>query len=77
MKFTNYYSFVHNYSKLTSTLTHILKSSCAKLLAAKYTLKSQAKVYKKFGSLLKSPSGISFIKSKNKIKSNNKKSIFF
>jgi Type II intron maturase len=61
---TNYYSFTHNYNHLISTLTHFLKGSCAKLLAAKFTLKTQAKVYKKFGSLLTSPKGAKFIKPK-------------
>src|SRR5215469_9565047 len=61
---SNYYSFVHNYNKLISLLTYTLKSSCAKLLAAKFTLKTQAKVYKKFGPQLKSPKGLEFIKPK-------------
>jgi hypothetical protein len=62
--YTNYYSFVHNYNKLISTLTQVLKGSCAKLLAAKFSLKTQVKVYKKFGPLLKSPTGAEFIKPK-------------
>jgi hypothetical protein len=53
--YLNYYKFVHNYGNLVSLLVHILKGSCAKLLAAKYTLGTQAKVYQKFGSLLTSP----------------------
>jgi hypothetical protein len=63
-EYANFYSFVHNYNLLISTLTHILKSSCAKLLAAKYSLKSQTKIYKKFGPNLRSPTGAEFIKSK-------------
>jgi len=51
-KYLNYYYFVNNYSYLVSTLIHILKGSCAKLLAAKFSLKTQAKVYKKFGNNL-------------------------
>ena len=47
--YINYYSFVHNFGIMTSSIVHILKSSCAKLLAAKFTLKTQAKVYEKFG----------------------------
>lgn len=62
--YTNFYSFAHNYNQLISTLTHILKSSCAKLLAAKYNLRSQSKVYKKFGPNLRSPRGAEFIKPK-------------
>ena len=60
--YANYYSFTHNYNKLISTLTHVLKGSCAKLLAVKFNLKTQAKVYKKFSPLLKSPTGAEFIK---------------
>lgn len=55
--YLNYYSFTHNFGTMTSSLVHILKSSCAKLLAAKYTLITQAKVYKKFGALLTAPAG--------------------
>jgi len=62
--YANYYSFAHNYNNLISTLTHILKGSCAKLLAAKFTLGTQAKVYKKFGPYLRSSSGAEFIKPK-------------
>jgi group II intron reverse transcriptase/maturase len=62
--YANFYSFAHNYNKLISTLILILKGSCTKLLAAKYTLRSQAKVYKKFGTSLRSPSGAEFIKPK-------------
>lgn len=60
--YSNYYSFVQNRSTLIGILTFYLKGSCAKLLAAKLNLKRQAAVYKKFGGLLKSPSGIEFIK---------------
>jgi hypothetical protein len=59
--FLNYYSFVHNYSRVVSYVGYILKQSCAKLLAAKFTLGTTIKVYKKFGKNLKSPKGISFI----------------
>ncbi len=50
----NYYSFVDNVSVLCFIL-YILKSSAAKLLATKFSLGTQRKVYKKFGSYLKSP----------------------
>ena len=50
--YLNYYSFVHNYGTLTSRLMFILKSSCCKLLAAKFKLKTTASVYKKFGNNL-------------------------
>lgn len=58
----NYYSFVHNMNELSSRIHHILKGSCAKLLAAKFTLKSQSKVYEKFGSNLKGEDRHGFIK---------------
>lgn len=66
-RYADFYSFAHNYSKLISTLTHVLKGSCAKLLAVKFSLKSQAKVYKKFGPSLRSPTGTEFIKPKQSI----------
>lgn len=50
--YLNYYSFVHNYGVLTSRILLIMKGSCAKLLAAKYSLKTTAQVYKKFGKKL-------------------------
>jgi len=53
--YLNYYKFTHNYGKLTSSLVYILKSSCAKLLAAKYSLGTEAKVYRKFGPQLAVP----------------------
>lgn len=59
--YMNYYSFVHNHSKLVSTLHFTLKTSCAKLLAAKFKLGTTAKVYKKFGPLLRGPK-TSFVK---------------
>jgi group II intron reverse transcriptase/maturase len=48
----NYYSFIDNVLVL-ARIYYILKSSAAKLLAAKYSLGTQAKVYKKFGNSLK------------------------
>lgn len=60
--YINYYSFVHNYGKLVCLLTFILKQSAAKLLAAKFKLKTRAKVFKKFGNGLTSPNKISFLK---------------
>jgi hypothetical protein len=51
--YLNYYSFAHNYSRLAASLTHILKGSCAKLLAAKFTLRDVARVLNKFGTDLK------------------------
>jgi hypothetical protein len=48
-----YYSFAQNLNKLSSRLHFILLSSCAKLLASKFTLRTQAAVFKKFGKSLK------------------------
>lgn len=69
--YLNYYSFVYNYAKMAGWTYMNLKSSCAKLLAAKYTLKSQNRVYKQFGKDLKgrrSKNKISFINITYKIK---------
>lgn len=71
--YLNYYSFVNNYGKLTSRLMFILKSSCCKLLAAKYNLKTMASVYKRFGKNLTAPAikqnekPLSFIKPSYKL----------
>ena len=48
----NYYSFVHNYSRLVSRTLFVLKHSCAKLLAAKFSLGTMSKVFNKFGNNL-------------------------
>lgn len=48
-----YYSFVHNKNVLSARMYLILKSSCVKLLASKFTLGTQAAVFKKFGKKLK------------------------
>jgi hypothetical protein len=47
--YLNYYSFVHNYSRLASYLYFTLKGSCGKLLAAKFSMRSMVKVLTKFG----------------------------
>jgi hypothetical protein len=47
--FINYYSFVHNYAKICSITYYILRTSCACLLAAKYSIRYKSRVYKKFG----------------------------
>nr|QKQ12916.1 Cox3 [Sparassis crispa] len=59
--FLNYYSFAHNYSKVVSSLNNILRQSCAKLLATKFSLGNSSQAYKKFGRDLKSPNGIKFL----------------
>lgn len=58
----NYYRFVHNFNELSSRVHYVLKSSCAKLLAAKFTLKSQARVFESYGKDLKGKDKHSFIK---------------
>jgi hypothetical protein len=50
----NYYSFVRNYSNLVSMTYFTLYGSCAKLLAAKFSLGSVGKVVAKFGKQLSS-----------------------
>lgn len=47
--YLNYYNFAHNYTRVASYLAYILKESCAKLLAAKYSLSTMAKVHQKYG----------------------------
>lgn len=47
--YLNYYKFAHNYGRVASVTVYILKQSCAKLLAAKYSLDTMARVYAKFG----------------------------
>lgn len=60
--YLNYYNFAHNYGRLASYTEYILKQSCAKLLAAKFSLGTMAKVYKKFGNALTGPKGKSLFK---------------
>jgi group II intron reverse transcriptase/maturase len=45
----NYYSMIHNYSYIATYTYYNLFLSCSKLLAAKFSLNSTAKVIKKFG----------------------------
>jgi len=59
--YLNYYSFAMNKNQLSSYLHFTLKTSCAKLLAAKFTLKSQNKLYQEFGKDLKGKDKIGFI----------------
>jgi nicotine oxidoreductase len=65
--YLNYYSFVHNYGRLASFVEFILKQSCSKLLATKFTLKTMAQVYKKFGGKMTGPKGINLFKPSYKI----------
>jgi Type II intron maturase/AI2M/AI1M-like, HNH endonuclease len=61
--YLNYYSFAHNYNGVVNLVQHILKSSCAKLLAAKFNLRTQKKVFEKFGSDMSVTSDVSKNKS--------------
>jgi len=47
--YLNYYKFTHNYSRIASSIGFYLKQSCAKLLAAKFSMGTMAKAYSKFG----------------------------
>lgn len=49
----NYYRFADNFNDLSSKVHYILKESCAKLLAVKFSLKTQGKVFAKYGKNLK------------------------
>lgn len=69
--YLNYYSFAHNYGEMAATTEFTLKQSCAKLLAAKFTLKTMSKVFQKFGPNLQAPTtegnGAQFLKPSYKI----------
>jgi hypothetical protein len=65
--YLNYYSFTHNYSRVASSLEFILKTSCAKLLAAKFKLRSVSNVIKQYGSDLKGDDKVGFIKPSYKL----------
>jgi hypothetical protein len=57
----NYYSFAENRNRISSSVHYILKTSCSKLLAAKFKLVTQSKVFAKFGSNLKGEDRIGFV----------------
>jgi len=65
--YLNYYSFTHNYSRVASSLEFILYTSCAKLLAAKFNLRSVSKVIKTFGKDLRGKDKIGFMKPSYKL----------
>lgn len=58
----NYYSFVSNLNQLSTIVHFVLKRSCATLLAAKFTLGSQASVFARFGKELKGKDKHGFVK---------------
>jgi hypothetical protein len=47
--YLNYYSFTHNYPRIVSRLGLILRQSCAKLLATKFSLGTMAKTFNNLG----------------------------
>ena len=59
--YINYYSFAENLNRVSSWLHFVLKTSCAKLLAAKFKLETQNKVFIKYGSDLKGEDRIGFV----------------
>jgi hypothetical protein len=59
--YINYYSFAVNLNQLSSWVHYILKTSCAKLLAAKFNMKSQSKIHKTFGKDMKGKDRIKFV----------------
>lgn len=65
--YLNYYSFTHNYPRVASSLEFILKTSCAKLLAAKFKLRSVTEVIKKYGKDLKGGDKTGILKPSYKI----------
>lgn len=64
---TNFYSFAHNLGHAGGYVHMILKASCAKLLAAKFSLNSQKKVFEKFGKNLKGEDNIAFVEANYKV----------
>lgn len=63
-EFINYYSLAHNLGSFSGYIHMVLKSSCAKLLAAKFNLKSQKKTYEAFGKNLLGKDKIAFVNRK-------------
>ena len=66
--YLNYYSFTHNYNRVAASLTHLLRESCAKLLAAKFSLRRRSKVIQKFGPDLKGGDKAAFYQPDLKLK---------
>jgi group II intron reverse transcriptase/maturase len=59
--YANYYSFAHNLGSFSGYVHMLLKSSCAKLLAAKFKLGTQKKVFETYGKNLKGKDNIAFV----------------
>ena len=60
-EYMNYYSFSHNLGHVSGYVHNILKSSCAKLLAAKFSKPSQKKIFEEFGKNLKGSDKVAFV----------------
>jgi group II intron reverse transcriptase/maturase len=62
--YMNYYSFVDNRGSFATFIYYLLRGSCAKLFATKLKLRSQGKVFAKFGKSLTvdKESGLKFFK---------------
>ena len=58
--YINYYSFAENLNRISSLIYFTLKTSCAKLLAAKFKLETKSKVFAIFGSNMKGKDTIGF-----------------
>ena len=58
--YVNYYSFANNLNHLSASLQWILRRSCAKLLAAKFSLRRAEMAMKRFGRGLKGTDKLSF-----------------
>jgi len=67
----NYYSFSHNISQLNSLISYIIKSSCAKLLVAKFSISTQAGVFKRFGNQLEKEGKVKFYKANIQVNPQN------
>lgn len=49
----NYYRFADNFNNLSAKIHYVLKESCSRLLAAKFSTKTQAKIFAEYGKDLK------------------------
>ena len=61
----NYYSFADNYKRLAHSIFNILRNSCAKVLAAKYKIKTVRQTLRKFGKYLGKGEEVKFLDPKN------------
>jgi hypothetical protein len=61
----SYYSYGNNYNDYSRLIYYSLKTSCIKLLAAKYSLRTKKNVIKQFGNNLKGKDVIEFVKYNN------------